>query len=239
MPKFLVASDIVKSYGEGAAKTVAVRGASLELETGTFCAIVGPSGCGKTTLLSLFGALDRVDAGRLVVAGTDLAKARNADLTEYRRKMIGFIFQFYNLLPSLTALENVEAGLEFLPLDSSQRRALAREFLSRVGLSDCENKFPSQVSGGQQQRIAIARALARRPALILADEPTGNLDQETGARVMSLLFELQRELKITCVIATHDTGLARRADVLVSMLDGRVTACRQAVTSVQPTEAAS
>lgn len=239
MPKFLVATDILKSYGAGAARTAAVRGVSLELETGTFCALVGPSGCGKTTLLSLVGALDRPDTGRLCVAGRDITQASSAALTEYRRSVIGFIFQFYNLLPSLTALENVEASLEFLPLSAAQRRSRARDFLARVGLSDCENKFPSQISGGQQQRVAIARALARKPALILADEPTGNLDQETGARVMNLLFELQRETQITCIVATHDAALARRADVLVSMLDGQVTSCRHTGATAQASGVAS
>jgi putative ABC transport system ATP-binding protein len=222
MPSFLIARDIVKSYGEGAAKTCAVRGVSLELDAGSFCALVGPSGCGKTTLLSLIGALDRPDSGQLLVAEKDIASADTATLTDYRRTVIGFVFQFYNLLPSLTVLENVEASLEFLPLGPDQRRARARDFLARVGLSECESRFPSQISGGQQQRVAIARALARQPALILADEPTGNLDQETGGRVMELLFELQRELQITCIVATHDTAVARRADHLISMLDGRV-----------------
>ena len=223
MPSFLVARDVVKSYGAGAAKTVAVRGVTLEIAAGSLCALVGPSGCGKTTLLSLIGALDRPDSGQLVVAGRDIAVANTGDLTEYRRTVIGFVFQFYNLLPSLTALENVEASLEFLTLSTKDRRTRARDFLARVGLSDCEAKFPSQLSGGEQQRVAIARALARKPALILADEPTGNLDQETGARVMESLFALQRELNITCIVATHDPALARRADHLVSMLDGRIT----------------
>jgi putative ABC transport system ATP-binding protein len=226
MTSFLSAKAVTKAYGQGAAKTVAVRGVSLELEAGSFCALVGPSGCGKTTLLSLIGAMDRPDSGDLIVGGTNLARADLATLTSYRRSVLGFVFQFYNLLPSLTAQENVEASLEFLPLSVAQRRARAREFLARVGLSGCEEKFPSQISGGQQQRVAIARALARRPALLLADEPTGNLDQETGARVLDLLFELQRELKTTCIVATHDPALARRADQVVSMLDGSVTSQR-------------
>ena len=222
MTSFLVARNISKSYGAGAAQTCAIRSVNLELEAGSFSALVGPSGCGKTTLLSLIGALDKPDVGELVVAGTDISAANALALTTYRRSVIGFVFQFYNLLPSLTALENVEASLEFLPLSSSARRERAREFLARVGLSECEAKFPSQISGGQQQRVAIARALARKPALILADEPTGNLDQETGARVMELLFELQRELRVTCIVATHDIALAQRADRVIAMLDGRV-----------------
>ena len=226
-PSFLVVTDVTRSYGEGEAKTWAVRGASLEIHTGTFCALVGPSGCGKTTLLSLIGALDRPDTGQILVAGTNISQAGAAALTEYRRTAIGFIFQSYNLLPSLTALENVEASLEFLKLSPSQRRDRARDFLKRVGLSECEGKFPSQMSGGQQQRVAIARALARKPALILADEPTGNLDHETGARVMELLFEMQKALNVTCIVATPDPALAQRADQVVSMLDGRVISQRR------------
>ena len=187
-------------------------------------AIIGPSGCGKSTLLTLLGALDKPDAGDVIVDGFDLGRAEGGDLSAYRRHKVGFVFQSYNLLRSLSAVENVEAALQFSSLGGSERRARAKECLAAVGLPDLGTKLPHQLSGGQQQRVAIARAIARRPALLLADEPTGNLDREAGARVFDCLLELQRSTGVTCVMVTHDADLAARTDNVVRMLDGRVAA---------------
>jgi len=171
-------ATVTKSLRAGDVATPVLRGVTLEIVRGEFVAVVGPSGCGKTTLLSLLAALDRADGGRLVVAGVDLVVADAAALDAYRRDTIGVVLQFYNLLPSLTALENVETCLELVPLAASVRRARAMEALDEVGLANAAGKFPAQMSGGMQQRVAIARALAKRPALLLADEPTGNLDPQ-------------------------------------------------------------
>jgi len=215
-------TSLRKVYRTGPIETPVLRDVSMRFARGSFNAIVGPSGCGKTTLLSLLGALDTADAGRLYVDGLDLVTATPNQINEYRRRSIGFVFQFYNLLPSLTALENVESSLEFLPLKPAKRRARAMDYLDRVGLADSATKFPAQLSGGQQQRVAVARALAREPRLLLADEPTGNLDQDTGQRVFECMRTLQREIGITTVMVTHDASLADRADHVIRLRDGRV-----------------
>jgi putative ABC transport system ATP-binding protein len=199
-----------------------LREVSMAFERGTFNAIVGPSGCGKTTLLSVLGGLDSGNSGSVFVDGLDLVKASARELTEYRRRSVGFVFQFFNLLPSLSAVENVEAGLEFLPLKAPQRRERAMSYLARVGLADLAGRFPAQLSGGQQQRVAVARVLAREPKLILADEPTGNLDEESGERIFECIRELQRESGVTCIMVTHDAELAARADSIIRLRDGRV-----------------
>ena len=218
-------ADIVqlrKSHRLGALQTPVLREISMKLARGSFTAIVGPSGCGKTTLLTILGGLDRAESGSVVVDDLDLVTASPAELTAYRRSSVGFVFQFYNLLPALNAVENVEAGLEFLPLKSAARRKRAMDYLARVDLEGQATRFPAQLSGGQQQRVAIARALAREPKLLLADEPTGNLDQETGERVFESMRDLQRQLGVTCVMVTHDADLAARADAVVRLRDGRV-----------------
>ena len=202
--------------------TTVLRDVSATFQRGSFTAIVGPSGCGKSTLLALLGALDRADSGSITVGDLDLAAASGSALSAYRRKEVGFVFQSYNLLRSLTAVENVEATLQFLDLSAAQRRRRAMESLEQVGLPEVAAKLPHQMSGGQQQRVAIARAIARRPALLLADEPTGNLDRESGARVFRCLTELQRSLGVTCIMVTHDVHLAASADAIVRMLDGAI-----------------
>ncbi|MBX3228227.1 MAG: ABC transporter ATP-binding protein [Labilithrix sp.] len=214
--------DLYKTYKQGSVSTTVLREVSMKFERGSFSAIVGPSGCGKTTLLSILGGLDKGDAGSVVVGGLDLNRASNRELTEYRRKAIGFVFQFYNLLPSLTAVENVEAGLEFLGLKAPARRARALDYLAKVGMADLANRFPSQLSGGQQQRVAVARVLAREPQLLLADEPTGNLDEESGERIFQCMLDLQRQSGVTCVMVTHDPELASRVDSVIRLRDGRV-----------------
>lgn len=215
-------TDLYKAYTQGSVKTAVLREVSMKFDRGSFSAIVGPSGCGKTTLLSILGGLDKGDGGKVVVGGLDLNRATHRELTEYRRKAIGFVFQFYNLLPSLSAVENVEAGLEFLGLKANVRRERALAYLKRVDMVDLADRFPAQLSGGQQQRVAVARVLAREPQLLLADEPTGNLDEESGERIFECMKGLQRESGVTCVMVTHDADLASRVDNVVRLRDGRV-----------------
>jgi putative ABC transport system ATP-binding protein len=217
----IVAESVVKSLRSGDVVTPVLRGVTMTIPRGTFTAIVGPSGCGKTTFLSLLGALDRADSGTLLVDGVDLLGLQGAGLEAYRREKIGLVLQFFNLLPTLTALENVESSIEFLPLRPAERRARAKDYLDRVGLAEAAAKFPAQMSGGMQQRVAIARALAREPTLLLADEPTGSLDRESGNQVFEHIASLQRSMGITCVMVTHDPELAARTGRIVAFEDGR------------------
>ena len=220
----VVAVGVTKSLGEVA--TPVLRGVNLQLPAGSFTAIVGPSGCGKTTFLSMLAALDVPDGGTLKVAGIDLRAASQTELEAYRRSTIGLVLQFWNLLPTLSALENVETAIEHLPLSARERRDRATSYLEKVGLLAALGKFPAQMSGGMQQRVAIARALAREPKVLLADEPTGSLDRESGAQVFELIASLQRSLGITCVMVTHDPELAERTGNVVRFEDGQVTASR-------------
>jgi putative ABC transport system ATP-binding protein len=219
---FVEIEALSKSFMQAGMQTGVLHEVSLAFDRGSFSAIVGPSGCGKTTLLGLLGALDTADSGRLVVDGLDLVQASKRELTEYRRSAIGIVFQTYNLLPTLTAVENVEAGLEFLGLKAPARRARALEWLDRVGMAHLANRFPAQLSGGQQQRVAVARVLGRQPKLLLADEPTGNLDEESGERIFQCMKTLQRESNVTCIMVTHDTSLAEQTDRIIRLRDGRV-----------------
>lgn len=218
--RLIHARRLKKSYLSAAGEQKVLRGIDLSVDRGSFVAIVGPSGCGKTTLLNLMGGLDRPDEGELWVNGIDLIAANDRDLIRYRRSQIGFIFQFYNLLPTLNAQENVEIGLEVLPIPPKERKERAFHYLQQVGLSEMAHKFPSQLSGGEQQRVAIARALAREPVLLLADEPTGNLDEESSGEIITLLQKLQHGKGITCLMVTHDLALAERVDHSLHILDG-------------------
>jgi putative ABC transport system ATP-binding protein len=219
---FRGAGDGTRGEKRDAVVTTVLHDLSATFGRGSFTAIIGPSGCGKSTLLALLGALDRPDSGSIRIGDLDLATANGAALSAYRREQVGFVFQSYNLLRSLTAVENVEATLQFLGLSARERRSRAMESLEQVGLPEVAAKLPHQMSGGQQQRVAIARAIARRPALLLADEPTGNLDRESGARVFRCLTDLQRSLAVTCIMVTHDAHLAASADSIVRMLDGAI-----------------
>ncbi len=218
----LLADDVRKTYPGGELPVDALRGVSLSLEAGDFVAVMGPSGCGKSTLLHVCGAMDRPSAGRVVIEGHTLAGMDDDALTQLRRRRVGFVFQFFNLLPTLTVEENI--GLPLLldgrPEDESARQAAA--LAERVGLSPRRGHYPQQLSGGEMQRAAIARALVHAPALVLADEPTGNLDSDNGARVLDLLAELNRDSGVTILLATHDADIARRADRIVHMRDGRI-----------------
>ena len=210
--------DVVKTYEEGRIRALA--GMSLRVEAGEFVAVVGPSGCGKSTLLHLIAALDRPDAGEIHVAGHDLAHERNLD--HYRAHHVGMVFQLHNLLPTLNALENVQVPMFELDLGGAERRERARQLLETVGLSERERSRPAQLSGGERQRVAIARALANDPSVLLADEPTGNLDSAAGQIVLELLERIRAERETTLVLVTHDTDVSERADRIVRMLDGRV-----------------
>jgi putative ABC transport system ATP-binding protein len=215
--------ELVKSYPSESGPVPVIRNLNLTVNAGEMAAIVGPSGSGKTTLLSLIGGLEKADAGQIFVNDHDITKLSVEKLLVYRRDNVGFIFQFYNLLMTLTARENVELGLQFLPLTSKQRRQRAERYLELVGLSGRMRRFPSQLSGGEQQRVAVARALAKEPRLILADEPTGNLDRASGQMVVELLTSLQRQQNATCLIVTHDHELASQTDYIIHIRDGSVT----------------
>ena len=218
--------DVSKSYGEGDNAVHAVRGLSLEIPTGTFAAIVGASGSGKTTLLHLIGALDRPTSGRVEVAGLDLGTMNDAERTRFRRTKVGFVFQFFNLLPMLNAVENVALPAELSGMPSRQARERAESLLERVQLGHRKEHRPSALSGGEMQRVAISRALMMDPPLVVADEPTGNLDSKTGAAVLDELREAVG-LERTLVLVTHDASIAARADRVVTMRDGHLesTSC--------------
>jgi putative ABC transport system ATP-binding protein len=214
--------DLRKAYTGDGRRQMVLDGLSLDIYQGEMLAIVGPSGCGKTTLLNIVGALDRPDGGTARSCGHDLAVASSAALTAYRAHAVGFIFQFYNLLPTLTALENVQAGLGVAGIGRRQATALARRFLDRVGLGDAADKFPGQLSGGEQQRVAIARAIAKNPPLVLADEPTGNLDEHSGTGVIELMRELNTETRVTFAVVTHNPAVSAVMDRTVRLEDGRI-----------------
>ena len=211
---------LVKVCGDGAAVR-ALGGVGLALDAGEMVAIMGPSGSGKSTLLHLLGGLDQPTSGQVIVAGQDLATVRSLDT--FRAQTVGFVFQLHNLLPTLTALENVEVPMRGQPLGRGERRKRAIELLELVGLSDRRDHLPAQLSGGQRQRVAIARALANRPRLILADEPTGNLDTAAGEEIMRLLNELNESMGTTVVVVTHDRRVARATRRILTMRDGQIT----------------
>jgi putative ABC transport system ATP-binding protein len=211
-------------FTKGPTVVRAVSDVTLTIDAGEFVALEGPSGSGKTTLLQLLGALDRPSEGEVVFEGRDLATLRDNDLADLRLRAFGFIFQHFNLIPTLTALQNVELALAPLNGDAHEARERARKLLGEVGLGDRAEHLPSQLSGGEQQRVAIARALVVEPRVVLADEPTGNLDTATGADVIDLLAGLAAQHGATVIVATHDSGLAERAPKRLAMRDGQIVA---------------
>ena len=218
--KILVVEDLVKYYGTGENPVRAVDHTSLQIERGAFTAIVGRSGSGKSTLLHLIGGLDRPDAGKVWIEGKEIFCLKDDRLAEFRRKKIGFIFQDYNLIPSLNVWENI-----VLPLGLDNRKVKredVQEVLEKIGLADKEDAMPNALSGGQKQRTAIARALVTRPAIILADEPTGNLDSQTELEVMSLMKSCVTDFGQTLVMITHDEMIAQMADRVIEIVDGKV-----------------
>jgi putative ABC transport system ATP-binding protein len=213
---------VSKRYGRGDISVRALDGIDLEIPKGEFVVVAGPSGSGKSTLLQLLGALDRPSAGTITFQGRDLGSLGDRDLAALRLKTLGFVFQQFNLIPTLTAIENVEIALAPAAIEPARRAQRARELLARVGLGDRATHLPSQLSGGEQQRVAIARALANEPEVLLADEPTGNLDSATGDSILALLYALWEETGSTVVLITHDAGIAGTAPRLLRLADGRI-----------------
>ncbi len=216
----LRARDLRKRYGGGESAVDALRGVSLDLVAGEFVAVVGPSGCGKSTLLHLCGGMDRPTSGTVTVEAVELAALDEEALTTLRRDRIGFVFQFFNLLPTLTLAENIALPLLLAGVPSRTGLARAGQAARRVGLGHRLAHYPGGVSGGELQRAAVARAVVHRPALVIADEPTGNLDSDNGGRVLSLLRELNRETGVALLLATHDPALAAAADRVLRLRDG-------------------
>lgn len=210
--------NVSKIYGTGEVKIVAVDGISFEIAKGEFVVIVGPSGAGKTTVLNILGGMDKPTSGKIYVDGRNIAGYSERQLTSYRREDIGFVFQFYNLVPNLTALENVELALQICrePLD-------AATVLTEVGLKGRFGNFPAQLSGGEQQRVSIARALAKNPKLLLCDEPTGALDYQTGKAILKLLQDMCREKGMTVIVITHNSALTPMADKVIRIKNGKVS----------------
>jgi putative ABC transport system ATP-binding protein len=215
---------VTKTYRQGEVQVPALRGVELTIGEGEFTALVGPSGSGKTTLLNLIGGLDDVSAGRIVIAGQELTAMSEAARSDYRLFHIGFVFQAYNLVPVLTAQENVEFVMVLQGRPAAECRLRALHYLERVGLADLAQRRPKALSGGQQQRVAVARALAAGPRLVLADEPTANLDSENAISLLHLMHELNHEEGMTFLFSTHDTRVMERAERIVTLRDGRISA---------------
>jgi putative ABC transport system ATP-binding protein len=215
-------AEATRSYGQDSTLVVALDALHLTIKRGEFVAVFGPSGSGKTTLLQLLGALDRPTEGSVRFEGQPLEQLGDSALSDLRLRAMGFIFQQFNLIPTLSAAENVEAGLAPLGMSRVERRERAKDQLDAVGLAPRAHHLPTQLSGGEQQRVAIARALARSPRVVLADEPTGNLDTRSGEMVMELLARLHGELGVTLVLVTHDEWIAERADRALRLSDGRL-----------------
>ena len=213
---------IQKTYNPKTVPVHALNGVDLDIKQGEFTAIVGPSGSGKTTLLNIIGGLDRPSKGTIEVGGTDISTLNDNQLIEFRKNNIGFVFQAYNLIPVLTARENVEFVMLLQNRSSEERDARTNELLDAVGLSDKKDNRPSQLSGGQQQRVAVARALAPKPRFILADEPTANLDSKSTADLLDLMAQLNQEENITFVFSTHDQRVIERARRVITLVDGKI-----------------
>jgi putative ABC transport system ATP-binding protein len=215
-------TDVKKTYRQGKVEIQALRGVNLAIEEGGFVALAGPSGSGKTTLLNLIGGLDSMDAGSVVVDGNTLNKMNQSELARLRLKKIGFVFQAYNLIPVLSALENVEYIMLLQGIPTLQRRDLARSILNDVGLEGTYNRRPAELSGGQQQRVAVARAIVSNPSIVLADEPTANLDSKTGKGLLEMMKEMNEKKKVTFIFSTHDQMVMDYARRLVKIRDGLV-----------------
>ena len=214
---FLSLTNIKKSFGQGDSRVEVLKGIDLSIEKGEFCVLLGPSGSGKSTLLNIIGGIDRADSGQIIIEDELMEKMTAKRLSQYRRKHLGYVFQMYNLIPNLTALENVELALQICkdPMD-------AQEVLEEVGLGERLDNFPAQLSGGEQQRVSIARALAKNPKLLLCDEPTGALDYNTGKSILKLLQDTCRNNGMTVILITHNSAIAPMADRVIKIKNGRV-----------------
>ncbi|MDX9771853.1 MAG: ABC transporter ATP-binding protein [Bacteroidales bacterium] len=220
--KVVEINDVHKTYRDTAVEVKAIDGVTLTFEKGDFAVVVGPSGSGKTTLLNLIGGLDQPTKGEIIVAGHRLSELRPSELIDFRMEHVGFVFQSYNLIPVLTAAENVGFIMNLQKWPKEKRRERTEELLSSVGLSDRHNSRPSQLSGGQQQRVAVARALAPRPEFILADEPTANLDTKSAETLLDIMEKLNREEHMTFIFSTHDARVVKRARRVITLEDGRI-----------------
>lgn len=220
--KIIEIRNVSKIYNESEVEVRAVNDVSLDFSEGEFAAIVGPSGSGKTTLLNLIGGLDIPTSGRIVVDGTDLSRLKSSQLIDFRMRNIGFVFQAYNLVPVLTAKENVEFIMSLQKWSRQDRDARTFELLKAVGLAERANSRPGKLSGGQQQRIAVARALASRPKFVLADEPTANLDSKSASTLLEIMEKLNHEEKITFIFSTHDPRVMKMAHRVITLEDGKV-----------------
>jgi ABC-type lipoprotein export system ATPase subunit len=216
------ARSVQKTYDTGALKVPALRGVDLTLEQGEMVAIMGPSGCGKTTLLNCLSGLDAIDGGEVLIEGTPLSAMSDRERTDYRARRMGFVFQFYNLMPVLTAVENVELPLLVARVSAGEARKHALDALDLVGLAERAGHVPDELSGGERQRVTIARSLVNDPAIVWADEPTGDLDSEKAAEIVELMRRLNLERGLTFLIVTHDIAVGRSTDRIVRMLDGQV-----------------
>lgn len=234
MSTVIQTENLYKRFGEGETLVKAIENVSMRIETGEFTALIGPSGSGKSTLLHLMGGLDVPTKGRVLLAGQDIATMSGAALSDFRRDHIGFIFQSYNLIPVLTAEENVEYIMLLQGVRADERKARVQEMLDLVGLSDLGSRRPTELSGGQQQRVAVARAMASQPHIIIADEPTANLDSKTGGALLDVMRDLNRERGITFVFSTHDQKIMDRATRLVHLNDGEIE--RDEVRSPDPVD---
>jgi putative ABC transport system ATP-binding protein len=221
-PSMVVATGVSKSYDTGSVQVRALQDLDLVIERGEMVAIMGPSGCGKTTLLNCLSGLDQIDAGDVQIEGVSLKAMSDTERTRYRARRMGFVFQFYNLLSVLTAVENVEMPLLLAGVASGEARARAEQALEMVGLAGREGQLPASLSGGERQRVTIARALVNDPAIVWADEPTGDLDSKNAEEIVGLMRRLNQEQQITFAIVTHDISIGRRADRIVRMADGQI-----------------
>lgn len=218
---FIEVKNVNKIYTAGEVQIKAVDNVGFRVEKGEFCVIIGASGAGKTTVLNLLGGMDEASSGTITVAGKEVSALNNRELTEYRRHDVGFVFQFYNLVPNLTALENVELATQL-----SKNAIDPKKVLKMVGLESRMNNFPSQLSGGEQQRVSIARALAKNPKLLLCDEPTGALDYKTGKQILALLQQMSKRVGMTVIVITHNQAIAPMANKIISMGSGKVTSMK-------------
>lgn len=227
-----VLSRVEKSYQMDAVNVPVLKGIDLLIRPGNFTVVLGPSGSGKTTMLNMIGCIDRPDRGNVTVAGVDVNALSDDELSDFRAATIGFIFQSFNLIPVLTAFENVEYPLVLAGMPANRRRRRVGKLLDLVGLSDRARNIPGQLSGGQRQRVAIARALARKPKLVMADEPTANLDSETGASILALMRQMQVQYKISFIFSSHDRSVINAADDLITLRDGEILSIQRKGRSV-------
>ncbi|MFW9920518.1 MAG: ABC transporter ATP-binding protein [Candidatus Thorarchaeota archaeon] len=222
MTSYIEAKDLVKVFKMGNVEVQALRGLSIQIEEGEMVAIIGPSGSGKTTLLNIIGGLTKATAGQTFVAGKEITNFSNAELGFLRQKAVGHIFQTLNLIPTLTAFENVELSMLAIKMPAAQRKKRATELLTKVGLGLRMNHKPDELSGGEKQRVAIAAALANDPPILICDEPTGDLDQETGGKIVQFLHQVNKEMGKTIVMVTHDPAIARQTDRIYRIMDGQI-----------------